>query len=60
MPVVAGDPLPSALKGETIAVCTQLSIQIYSYFEKGCRKKYTRQSRKVLWVVLSALFSEEI
>ena len=25
----------------------------YSYFEKGCRKKWTRQSRKVLWVVLS-------
>ena len=23
----------------------------YSYFEKGCRKKCTRQSRKVLWVV---------
>ena len=23
---------------------------LYSYFEKGCRKKYTRQSRKVLWV----------
>ena len=28
----------------------------YSYFEKGCRKKRTRQSRKVLWVVLSTLF----
>ena len=27
-----------------------------SYFEKGCRKKCTRQSRKVLWVVLSAVF----
>ena len=25
---------------------------IHSYFEKGCRKKCTRQSRKVLWVVL--------
>ena len=24
---------------------------IYSYFEKGCRKKCTRESRKVLWVV---------
>ena len=30
---------------------------IYSYFEKGCRKKCTRQTRKVLWVVLSSLFS---
>ena len=33
---------------------------VYSCFEKGCRKKCTRQSRKVLWVVLSALFSKEI
>ena len=28
----------------------------YSYFEKGCREECTRQSRKVLWVVLSLLF----
>ena len=33
---------------------------VYSCFEKGCRKKGTRQSRKVLWVVLSSLFSKEI
>ena len=33
---------------------------VYSYFEKGCRKKCTRQPRKVLWVVLSALFFKEI
>ena len=33
---------------------------IYSYFEKGCRKKCTRQSRKALWVVLSSLFFKEI
>ena len=26
---------------------------IYSYIEKGCRKKCSRQSRKALWVVLS-------
>ena len=32
----------------------------YSCFDKGCRIKCTRQSRKILWVVLSALFSEEI
>ena len=32
----------------------------YSYFEKGCRKKCTRQSRKALWVVLSSLFFKEI
>ena len=34
--------------------------QLYSYFEKGCRKKCTRQSRKALWVVLSSLFFKEI
>ena len=34
--------------------------EVYSCFEKGCWKKCTRQSRKVLWVVLSALFSKEI
>ena len=34
---------------------------VYSYFEKGCRKKiYTWQSRKALWVVLSSLFFKEI
>ena len=33
---------------------------IYSCFENGCRKKCTRQSRKVLWVVLSSLFFKEI
>ena len=33
---------------------------VYSYFEKGCRKKCTRQSQKVLWVVLSSLFFTEI
>ena len=32
----------------------------YSYFEKGCRKKCTRQSREALWVVLSSLFFREI
>ena len=32
----------------------------YSYFEKGCRKKCTRQFRKVLWVVFSSLFFKEI
>ena len=32
----------------------------YRYFEKGCRKKCTRQSRNVLWVVLNSLFFKEI
>ena len=35
-------------------------VMLYSYFEKGCQKKCTRQSRKVLWVVLSSLFFKEI
>ena len=33
---------------------------VYSYFEKGCRKKCTRQPRKVLWVVLSSMFFKEM
>ena len=33
---------------------------VYSHFEKGCRKKCTQQSRKILWVVLSSLFFKEI
>ena len=33
---------------------------VYSYFENGCRKKCTLQSRKALWVVLRALFFKEI
>ena len=33
---------------------------LYSYFKKGCRKKCTRQSRKVLWVVFSSLFFKQI
>ena len=32
----------------------------YSYFEKVRRKKCTRQSRIVLWVVFSSLFFKEI
>ena len=32
----------------------------YSYFEKGCRTKCTRQPRKVLWAVLSSPFFKEI
>ena len=34
--------------------------ELYSYFEKGCRKKCTRQSWKALWVVLSSPFFREI
>ena len=43
-----------------IQIPSQTTCLIYSYFEKGCRKKCTRQTRKVLWVVLSALFFKEI
>ena len=38
-----------------LATC-KVGRLIYSYFEKSCRKKCKRQSRKVLWVVLSPLF----
>ena len=36
------------------------SWAVYIYFEKDCREKCTRQSRKVLWAVLSSLFFKEI
>ena len=35
-------------------------VIVYSYFEKVCREKCTRQSWKALWVVLSSLFFKEI
>ena len=35
-----------------------LIFQVYSYFEKGCRKKCKRQSRKVLWFWIHC-FSKE-
>ena len=40
--------------------CIGKGQSVYSCFKKGCRKKCTRQSRKVLWVVLSLLFFKEI
>ena len=40
--------------------CSALKLSIYSYFQRGCRKKCTRQSRKVLWMVLSPMFLKEI
>ena len=33
---------------------------IHSCFENGCRKNFTRQSRKVFWVVLTSLFFKKI
>ena len=36
-----------------------LDREPYSYFEKGCRKKCARQSRKLLWVILRSLFFKE-
>ena len=45
---------------EEVVFCLSLTVNTetnqytslgYSYCEKGCRKKCTRQSRKVLWVV---------
>ena len=46
----------------SVSKCTRgLTCLIHSYFEKGCRKKCTRRSRKVWWVVLCSLkFFEEI
>ena len=47
-----------------VQLCTKgvpsLSKMVHSYFKIGCRKKSTRQCRKVLWVVLSSLFFKEI
>ena len=41
-------------EGNTIAPYTFRRVSnVYSYFKKGCRKKCTRQSQKVLWVVFS-------
>ena len=45
---------------ESNLLTTRSRCLVYSRFEKGCRKKCTRQSRKVLWVVLSSLFFKEI
>ena len=42
-----------------IARCLIFEL-VYSYFEKGCRIKCTRQSRKALWMVFSSLFFKEI
>ena len=47
-------PIQSQLRAE------REEIIKYSYFEKGCGKKCTRQSRRVLLVVLGSLFFEKI
>ena len=55
--------LPQQTSQQTLLIKLKLTdklYSVYSYFEKGCRKKCTRQSRKVLWVVLSSLFFKEI
>ena len=50
---------PSPHKKKNSRQFTADFIAMYSYFEKGCRKKCTRQSRKVLWVILRSLFFKE-
>ena len=55
--------LPQQTSQQTLLIKLKLTdklYSVYSYFEKGCRKKCTRQSRKVLGVVLSSLFFKEI
>ena len=55
--------LPQQTSQQTLLIKLKLTdklYSLYSYFEKGCQKKCTRQSRKVLWVVLSSLFFKEI
>ena len=55
--------LPQQTSQQTLLIklkFTDKLYSVYSYFEKGCRKKCTRQSRKVLGVVLSSLFFKEI
>ena len=34
----------------------QFPRNVDSYFEKGCRKKCARQSRKVIWDMIDTLF----
>ena len=65
--VCTAAPLPSKEKWIGERDCLLLSVFVLfvclfvfiSYFEKGCQKKCTRQSRKVLWVVLSSLLSQK-
>ena len=45
--------------GNVLFYCNGQLLKLLS-FEKGCRKKCTRQSRKVLWVVLRSLLFVEI
>ena len=47
------------MTGVSISGSKNCVVDAYSYFEKGCRKKCTRQSRKVLWVILRSLFFKE-
>ena len=65
--VCTAAPLPSKEKWIGERDCLLLSVFVLfvclfvfiSYFEKGCQKKCKRQSRKVLWVVLSSLLSQK-
>ena len=49
----------SRLTHKRIAKRSVIWLWLYSYFERGCRKKCTRLSREALWVVLSSLFFEK-
>ena len=49
-------PVPAILP----LIANLMRYVIYSYFEKVCRKKCTRQSCKALWVVLSFFFQRNL
>ena len=49
-------PFPGKLKEKLAQKARVNTERVFSYLEKGCPKKCTRQSPKVLWVVLSSLF----
>ena len=53
--------LSSRASSSCLYVCSleRNAGKVYSYFEKGCLKKCTWQTRKALWVVLISLFFKE-
>ena len=51
---VFGSGQSDVRSGTSMTTCCVANANIvYSYFQKGCRKKCTWQSRKVLWVIVA-------